>query len=319
VGQLRRIGSARLNPNASVAIARLAGRQWGVVALWQLLEAGIGKATVSRWVASGRLVRIYPGVYALGHTRLRDEGWLAAALLYAGKGSALSHRTAGWWLQIIDCRPTRIDVSAPTRRSSLQALSLHHPRTLERTFHRGLPVTPPARTLLDLAPTLPRRQLRKALAETFFRRLASRSEIEAALGKGRAGSRALRAALKSHLPQFSHSRTDMEDAFLELCERFGLPLPELNERIEGFTVDAVWHTQRVAVELDSELGHGVEGTVHRDRARDLALRRAGWTVLRYSWQQVLREPEAVARDLEAALQAQIHGRRPAVAVEARRE
>ena len=117
-----------------------------------MLEAGVGRATVARWVQAGRLHRLYPGVYALGHTKLRDEAWLAAALLYAGKGSALSHKTGGWWLQMIHPKPTRIDISTPTRRSSLQALNLHHPRHLDRVFHRGLPVTSPARTLLDIAP-----------------------------------------------------------------------------------------------------------------------------------------------------------------------
>jgi very-short-patch-repair endonuclease len=93
----------------------------------------------------------------------------------------------------------------------------------------------------------------------------------------------------------------MEDAFVELCERFGIPLPEINGSIEGKEVDAVWHAEKVAVELDSELAHGVVGSVHRDRARDLRLRAAGWVVLRYSWWQVVHEPHRVATDLLAAL------------------
>ena len=84
-------------------------------------------------------------------------------------------------------------------------------------------------------------------------------------------------------------------------------------------MDAVWHEERLAVELDSELAHGTTGSVHRDRARDLRLRAAGWGVRRYSWWQVLHEPEAVARDLAEALQAQIHGRTTATAGEPRRE
>ena len=288
------------------------------MALWQILEAGVGRATVSRWLAGGRLHRIHPGVYAVGHSELRDEGWLAGALLYAGKGAALSHVTAAWWWQMIDRRPSRIDISAPGYRSSLRALSLRHPRSVERVLHRGLPVTPPARTLLDVAPLLPRRRLRKAVAETLYRRRASPAEIESVLGKGKPGSAALRAALDAHLPQLARSRSELEDAFLELCERFGIPLPELNETVEGLTADAVWRTHRVAVELDSELAHGTTGSVHRDRARDLHLRTAGWTVRRYSWWQVIHEPEAVAADVASALQAPAHGRSPGGAVEARR-
>jgi hypothetical protein len=251
-------------------------------------------------------------VYALGHRKLTDQGWLAAALLYSGKGAALSHDIGAWWWEIVKPRPTRLDVSAPGFRSSLPAQEIagrmtspavlvHHPRKLERVFHRGLPITTPARTLLDIAPTCPRRQLRRALAETFYRRLATPDEVRAVLGRGHAGSRALRAALDSHVPQLERTKSGLEDEFLALCERAGLPLPEINSEICGYEVDAVFRAERVAVELDGESAHGAAGAVHRDRARDLALRASGWLVRRYSWQQVFHEPDLVAADLVAAL------------------
>ena len=65
---------------------RLAERQWGVLAWAQLLRCGVGKATVSAWVAASRLHRIYPGVYAVGHRVLSVEGRLAASVLHAGPG-----------------------------------------------------------------------------------------------------------------------------------------------------------------------------------------------------------------------------------------
>jgi predicted transcriptional regulator of viral defense system len=73
----------------------------------------MGDATVSRWVQAGRLHRLFPGVYAVGHRKLGDEGWLAAALLYAGKGAALSHDVAAWWWAMVDRQPSAIDISAP--------------------------------------------------------------------------------------------------------------------------------------------------------------------------------------------------------------
>jgi hypothetical protein len=181
----------------------LAERQWGVVAWWQLREAGLGKATIPRWVEAGRLHRIYPGVYAVGHRKLRDEGSLAAALLYAGRGAALSHETAAWWLRITRTRPTQLAVSAPGHRSSIDGVRIHHPRHLERVWHRDLPVTPPARTLLDLAACVPRAELRRALAEAFYLRLATPGAVEAAFTRGHPGSAALREALAAHTPQLA--------------------------------------------------------------------------------------------------------------------
>ena len=85
-------------------ILRMAERQWGVIARWQLLECGLSVAAISRWVSAGRLHRIYPGVYAVGHAALSTEGILLAAILYAGPGAALSHASAAhWWGLLLYC------------------------------------------------------------------------------------------------------------------------------------------------------------------------------------------------------------------------
>jgi hypothetical protein len=63
------------------AVAALAQRQYGVISRKQLLIAGLGNATIARWVASARLHRIHPGVYALGHAAVSLDGRLIAALL----------------------------------------------------------------------------------------------------------------------------------------------------------------------------------------------------------------------------------------------
>lgn len=79
-------------------LLRVADRQWGVVARWQLENCGLSGTTISRWVAAGRLHRVHPGVYAVGHRAVCREGRLLAAVLYAGRGAALSHASAAsWW------------------------------------------------------------------------------------------------------------------------------------------------------------------------------------------------------------------------------
>ena len=77
--------------------ARVAGRQWGVIGRDQLRSSGMSAPAIVRWRSTGRLTERHPGVYAFGHDSIPVEGRLVAALLYAGEGAVLSHRTAAWW------------------------------------------------------------------------------------------------------------------------------------------------------------------------------------------------------------------------------
>jgi Transcriptional regulator, AbiEi antitoxin len=86
-------------------VLRLAEGQWGVIARWQLEQCGLSTAAIPRWVASGRLHRIYPGVYAVGHRAIPLEGQLLAAVLYAGPGAAVSHASAAHWWELIPHLP----------------------------------------------------------------------------------------------------------------------------------------------------------------------------------------------------------------------
>jgi predicted transcriptional regulator of viral defense system len=284
-------------------VVRLATRQLGVISARQLLDCGLSRSTIARWKARGRIHQIHPHVYAVGHTSLNVEGRLRAALLYAGPGAALSHTTAAWWWQLLEARPQRIHVAAGGRRPSLPDVRVHHPRRVEGTTERGLPVTTVPRTLLDLASILPFAALRRALAEAEYRRLLDRAAVESVLRHGHSGSATLRSALDRHLPRLARTLSPLEERFLALCETHGIPLPEVNARIEGLMVDALWRDRRLAVELDGHAAHATPAAIERDRNRDLTLRGAGYRVHRYTWQQVTEQPDQVATDLRAALDA----------------
>ena len=189
-------------------------------------------------------------------------------------------------------------VSAPGKRRSLQARAGALPQeTRSASWHKRLPLTRPAQTLLDIAGVVRFMELRRALAEAEYRRLVTLAEVEAALGRGRPGSAALRAALDCHLPQLARTRSRMEEKFVLLCERHSLTPPAVNAAVAGWTVDAVWFDLRLAVELDSHAAHATPAAMEEDRRRDLELRAAGYTVLRYTWRQVTEEGDLVIADL----------------------
>jgi very-short-patch-repair endonuclease len=287
--------------NAKVRVSRLAARQFGRISTSQLGVIGVGSSTIARWTGSGYLHPDLPSVYAVGHRAPSIEGDLAAALLYAGPGAMLSHATAAWWLDLIDRRPRTIEVSSRRRCASLPDVTVHGRRALDRLWRRHLPTTSAVQALLDFAATAPLDRVRYALAEAEYRDLLDLQAVEQALGRGRPGSRVLRKALRRHQPAYARTRSEFENAFLRLCERHRIPIPAVNVMLAGWLVDAVWVDRRVVVELDGKGGHHTPAQLERDHSRDLQLRAAGFTVVRYTWVQVTEQARVVAADLRRLL------------------
>ncbi|MDQ3730220.1 MAG: DUF559 domain-containing protein [Actinomycetota bacterium] len=275
--------------------------QEGVVGRGQLTACGLTGGEISRWLAQGRLIRILPGVYALGHTRITWRGRLFAALLYAGPGSALSHGTAAHLWKLAERRNDKVQVSSTRPRRSVAWVVMHRPRSLNATEHEDLRLTTPSRTLIDLSPGCPSFKLRKALANADFHGHLDPDSLGALMGRGVEGSTALRSAIEVHMPELARTLSPLEDKLLFLCEKRGLPLPEPNVWVEGFLVDCLWRKERVVVEVDGRAAHSSRSQRRRDRERDEKLRAAGYTVLRYTWTQVTHEPSRVTAEIRAAL------------------
>jgi hypothetical protein len=237
----------------------------------------------------------------VGHSAVPLPGRLVAALLYGGDHAVLSHTTAAYVWSLIDMEPTRIHITVPGRRRSSSDVRVHHSRQTDRTTCSGLPVTPVERTLLDLASVVSRGQLRRALAEADYLKILEPRDVRAMLGKGRRGSRALGNALDSHLPQLAETLSVLEQRFLELSESAGITPPEVNVRVGGMRVDALWREQGLVVELDGAAAHGGWSQVSRDRERELVLRRRGFRVIRYTWPRITERPGDVIADLRRQL------------------
>jgi predicted transcriptional regulator of viral defense system len=296
------------NQGAIVRLSQLAGRQWGRVTWQQLVRLGVDKWTINAWLKTGYIHRVHPRVYAVGHRAPSIEGDLAAALLYAGPGAMLSHGTAAWWLGLIDERPSTIHVSTPRRCRSRPGVRVHQRRGCTRTWHKRMPVTSVAQTLLDYAATSSLNRVRKVLANAEYRRLLDLAEVEAMIGRGRRGSAKLRKALRRHQPQLARTRSPIEDTWVFMCEEAGLPIPEFNARVAGWTVDALWRAEGLVVELDGYGNHHTRAQVERDRRKELCLRGAGLMVARYSEGQIEDEPQRVIADVAATLRRLRSGR-----------
>ncbi|HEU5254145.1 MAG TPA: DUF559 domain-containing protein, partial [Solirubrobacterales bacterium] len=101
--------------------------------------------------------------------------------------------------------------------------------------------------------------------------------------------------------QTDRTRSDLETLFLSICTHHGAPRPEVNVKLGRWTVDFLWRDQKVAVEIDSWTYHRGSVAFEDDHARDLDLRAAGYTVLRFDARQLEEEPGRVAADVARAL------------------
>jgi very-short-patch-repair endonuclease len=307
----KRTSGVRYSPRSLLEqmIAELAALQHGVVALEQLLDMGLTDRAVRHRVAAGRLHRLFPGVYAVGHTRLTRDGRYMAAVLACRPDGALSHRSSGDKRGLRRSDRSTIDVVTSRRAGrGLAGIDAHTsstllPRDVEEVD--GIRCTSVARTLLDLAAVLPRRAVERAFDQAEILQVLDARKIEDVLARaGRhPGAGILRAVLDEHSPGTTLTRNKLEEAFLAICDRARLPRPEVNVWIPveptGYEVDFLWRARGLIAETDGRDVHTTRRAFTNDRLRDQRLMLAGYTVVRFPWQQVTYDPREVAATLRA--------------------
>jgi hypothetical protein len=281
------------------AIAAIADRQGGVIARRQLDALGLSASAIDRRLRAGRLQRLHRGTYAVGHRAIGVNGRRWAAVLACGTGAVLSHRSAGAAWDIRRSRSAVIDIAVPaTGRASQPGVRLHQRHAIpadEVTTLDGLPITTPARTLLDLAADgLRNRPLEAALDAAERRRLLDFTDLHELLARypGRPGTPSLKAVLARYQP--GDTRSELEIIVAELCDAHGLPRPLENCVIEGKVRDFYWPHARLVVEADSYAWHRSPSALDDDRERDVELTLAGYRSLRFTWGQATRRRRYVA-------------------------
>ena len=295
----------RTSPDALIAV--LATRQHGVISWRQLIDAGLGRGAIDHRCRSGWLHRIHRGVFAVGHPPLTREARWMGAVLACGDGAGLSHTCATALWEIRPYTGVWIDVTVPVRagRTRRDRIRLHRSSTFDAddvTTHRGIPVTTIARTLLDVAATLKAPALARTIEQTEIRRLFDLAAVEETIARhpNHRGVAPLRRALALYRDD-EFTRSELEKAFLALCDTHGIPRPLVNHIVEGKEVDFFWPHQRVVVETDGRETHFTLAAYEGDRARDAYLLTLGYRVLRFTELQVRYDSATVAERLAAVL------------------
>jgi very-short-patch-repair endonuclease len=288
----------------------MASRQKGLVTYRQLIAAGIGRGAIERRIRQGRLHRVFRGVYLVGHDVMPPLAREHAAVLACEPDAFLSCRSGiGLW-QLLPRLPYLVDVTVAGRNPGrLPGINVHRARSIHSrdvTRKHNIPVTTPARTLLDFAEVASEfRELERAWSEAQARSLITPRQIQQLLARsrGRRGVKPLTELFNRALgPKLS--RSDLEELMLHLIRQARLPEPEMNVVLLGrYKVDFLWREQKTIAETDGGGWHSSNHRRDRDNRRDSDLRAAGYKVERFTDHELTYEPHAAIARLTRAIYA----------------
>jgi very-short-patch-repair endonuclease len=289
----------------------LAARQHGVLSRRQLTDLGLDPQAIKHRLKKGRLHSVHRGIYAVGRPELTDHGRWMAAVLLCEPDAFLSHGTAAalWGLESVreDSSGAGVDITVRAhRRLRARGVRIHRTRHLtdaDLRRCRGIPVTSPSRTIVDLAAALRLDRVEAAINEADNLGLVSAAALRRRVRDLSApGAAVVRAVLDA--ADFRVTDSELERRFLRIVRRANLPLPLTRQRVNGFRVDFFWPELRMVVETDGLRYHRTPTQQSRDRVRDQAHVAAGLIALRFTHRQVVFEGDRVLELLRSVAEQQ---------------
>lgn len=292
-------------------LAVVAARKHSLLTLDDVIAAGGTKSHASDRVRSGRWEAVHPGVYRIAGVSWTYEARVMALVLAGGRGAVASHMCAAR-LQGLGFTRADPEISVPRGRNRRPpGIRVHESTDLDRCgvrFVEAIPVTEPARTLLDLGRYLGPNALRRAVEQARRDGLVTWTQLIRCLAvharQGRHGVRRLRRVIATRMCSEEVTDTDSELMALTLIREHGLPDPTLHHRIHDgdrfiAELDLAYPEHLAALEIDGAV-HLDPEVRKRDDERDHELRRRGWTVRRIWYEIPMQQPEAfirIVRDL----------------------
>ncbi|HEY2054802.1 MAG TPA: DUF559 domain-containing protein [Solirubrobacterales bacterium] len=233
---------------------------------------------------------------------------MLAATLACGPGTVVSHGTAAWLLGLRSWQPEEIDVIAPVEAgrkiAGIRRRFVPSPAGAEIWRRHGVPLTSPARTIVDCAGILDARGVGGMIEQAAVQNLLDVAAIDKVLdGPRRRGTRRL---LRAVAPWRRYRRgiklrSRMEAKLLPLLTEAGLPIPQTNAKLrlagKVYEVDFLWRKQKLVVETDGGRFHDNPAAGARDSGRNRALAEAGYRVPRLGWEDLRDRPDATMAEI----------------------
>jgi len=293
------------------ALDALARDQHGLVSSAQAVEH-LGSSRKARWVTERRLVSIQPRVFRLaGSPETWHQQVHAAALASDG---IVSHRSAAeLWGLIQPAGYVEVSITPGRVPRVRPPAVIHRIKDLRADLavtREGMAVTDPVRTIIDLGLVLPTSSVGGALGRGLSSRLVTirqAQELREALGRrGRNGTGVAGDLIERRLLTGGGVHSELEMRLARLVDRHLLPRPVLQHEVWAggrfiARVDAAYPTLKLAIEVDGYEFHSSPEAFQHDRTRQNHLVALGWTVLRFTWADIVRDPASVAKLLRDAI------------------
>lgn len=287
-----------MTPDAKVG--RIARKQHGLITRSQGRGSGLSDAAIDWRIAVGRWLAFRRGVHTIAGVPPSERQAAMAACLAAGLDAVLvSHLTAArlWGLALP--RPDRIDLlGAPVRLTGVRSHQSSTVVAVDRAHLGAIPLTSPARTLVDSSATVAPERLGSVVDDALRRGLVKLEDLRACheqvdTGPGRRSTLAMREVLRKRQPGYSPGDSDRELDIVRLLAGTDLPAPVLGHRVRigrrTYKLDVAWPEVMRAIEFDGWDTHRTYTAFHGDRQRIRRLVAAGWTILPVTAQTDLHE------------------------------
>lgn len=294
-----------------VALDAIVTAQHGLITTAQATRL-LGPSRKARWVSERRLVSVQPSVFRVSGAPETWHQCVHAAAL-ATEGIA-SHRSAAELWGLI--QPAGyVDVSiAPGRMPRVRPPAIvHRIKDLRPDLaveREGMLITDAVRTIVDLGLVLPQWSVADALSKGLTTRLFTITQakgLREALGRqGRNGTGIVGELIERRLLTAGDEESGLEARFNDLVSRHSLPRPSLQHEVWSAgrfiaRIDAAYSGVKLAVEVDGYAHHSSPEAFQRDRERQNRLVALGWTVLRFTWNDIVKAPQVVARAIREAI------------------
>jgi very-short-patch-repair endonuclease len=291
-------------------LATLAEAQHGAFSIQQALASGVSKSTIWARVAGGLYRQAAQGVLVYSGSPQTWRQQVVVAALSEGGVAAASHRTAAYLHGLVDRPgPTIHIVTQRWLRRRRSDIGVHESNDLtddDITEIDGIPVTDATRTVVDLGATSPY-LVSGALGRALRSRQTDLEQLDSFVARvarrGRRGVGVIRPLIADRRQSERLTESELEDRFMRIVRDFGLPLPVaqfvLNDELGSFVcrADFAYAEARVLIELDGFAHHSDERTFQRDRSKQNRALLLGWSVLRYTWGDVVDRPARIATEI----------------------
>ncbi len=278
--------------------------QRGLITRQQALHVGMTNTTIGRRLRTKMWRRMFPGVYRHVAATVDDQLMAEAALLWLGASAVLSGSWAAWWHDLRSEPDGPVSVTVPLGASNRQHrhvdLRRRDLRPADVVRHRGLQVTSRPLTVLENA-ALPGGQdvIDRALQQHLSVATLDRAMTGFVHATGAtAARRALQLAAEGTV-------SPPERRLSAALKRAGLTDVKAGVHVVADGV-ACWldfavAELKLAIEVDGYLAHSSPEAFRKDRHRQNALVRDGWTVLRFTAQQIRDDIDAVISEIRATI------------------